>query len=124
MIRVVRTQISYLADLRQILQTSYSGERGGNRNLNTLKIPYLSTHREQTTILFHALDEVIAEREQFYRELTIWVEHCRLSFTQNALDKQGRSISIFTLISSIFLPLGFLASVSPQTPTSVIREPE
>lgn len=39
---------------------------------------------------------------------------------QKSLDKQGQTITVFTLVTSLFLPLGFLSSVGPTiTPPEI-----
>lgn len=170
MIRIVRSQIGYLEDLKQIFENSYDSKRltGEPRpHRNSYPIPLLRKQPEQLEDVLKSLTAVIAERERFYKELRILVKDLELAKTlclegnqvesqktaqdtlikghiesqeaikvaleaqaesqntisgalqaqassqekmEGTLKEQGQTISVFTLVTAVFLPLGFFCS--------------
>jgi ATP-dependent helicase/DNAse subunit B len=84
MIRIVRSQIGYLEDLRQIFENSYDSERltGEPRpHRNSYPIPLLRKQPEQLEDVMKSITAVVAERERFYKELRILLKDLELART-------------------------------------------
>lgn len=74
MMEVVRYQIKYLEDLRQIFQNSYSSKFGVRPQYNEFEIPFIEGHDEQMPKVMKSMVSVLAEREKFHKELRNWVK--------------------------------------------------
>ncbi|KAH8144410.1 uncharacterized protein LAJ45_11610 [Morchella importuna] len=131
---VVQSQIQILEDLREIFQNSFKFEKGVGRprnHRNAVKIPYIMDGKEQMRKAVVTVDAVIRERKEFKEELSVWLKDLRKSkiltshdsqtvtakealkqgeMMQKAITQQGQTISVFTLITTIFVPLGFFTS--------------
>ncbi|KAI5851752.1 hypothetical protein DFP73DRAFT_538419 [Morchella snyderi] len=143
---VVQSQIQILEDLREIFQNSFKFEKGVGRprnHRNAVKIPYIMDGKEQMRKAVVTLDALIRERRDLSEELGLWLKDLRKSkiltshdsqtvtakealrqgeMMQKAIKEQGQTISVFTLITTIFVPLGFFTgyfgmSLSDSRPT-------
>lgn len=66
--QVVRSQIAYLEELRQIFQNSYPDLTSGT-HWNQYRIPYIDSQQEQMRDVIEGINGVVVEREKFYQEL-------------------------------------------------------
>lgn len=68
MTQVVRSQITYLVELQQIFQNSYT-DLNPRIHRNQYPIPFMDNHEEKMREAIQSLSGIIAERERFYQEL-------------------------------------------------------
>lgn len=68
MSQVVRSQITYLEDLRLIFQNSYSGFNPRTHG-NQYPIPFIESRDVEMRSVIQSLTGIIAEREKFHQEL-------------------------------------------------------
>ncbi|KAL0630725.1 hypothetical protein Q9L58_010424, partial [Maublancomyces gigas] len=140
MMNVIALQTKYLERLRQIFLNSYP-ELDHRPQWNEFDIPLMSGHPEQMRSVMKSITAIVAEREKFYKELknlakefetlrTLFLQRNQAesqTIVQDSLEKQGQTITVFTFVTSVFMPLGFMTSYYGMNPTgyeSSITTPE
>lgn len=135
-LQVIADQLKILKDFRRILDNNLPpGESHATRN--AVRLPALDNQKEQIKLTLRVLEALVTERTGKIATLKEWqlgLQEMRKGWqmefreTQKGLDsgtslsttvemksllaRQGQTVTMFTLVTAIFLPLGFFATVS------------